>query len=153
MSTELATRSEIGSAVERKKTGPVRRPILDRFLDFVSPEPNTGCWLWTGATSKCGYGRFGVGKHQGGMVPAHRVSFALFHSVFDSALEVAHRCDVRICVNPEHLWLATHQENMADMKRKGRMKNGRSYGDRNGSRTKPESRPRGDNHWTRRKAS
>ena len=120
-------------------------------MNFVSPEPMSGCWLWTGCGSLCGYGRFGAGGHYGGLIPAHRQAWMLFRGPIPDGLEVAHKCDVRWCVNPDHLWLATHAENMADMLAKGRRKDGPVYGDRNGSRTRPDRRPRGDNHWTRRR--
>lgn len=133
------------------KTGPKARSLLDRFMDKVSPEPNTGCWLWIGALSLCGYSRIGLGGHQGGMRPGHRIAWLLFRGEIPDGFEVAHKCDVRICVNPQHLWLATHADNMADMIRKGRHRAGSAFGDRNGSRTHPERRPRGDDHWTRRR--
>jgi hypothetical protein len=133
-------------------TGPKPRPALDRFMAFVSPDIATGCWLWTGARSRCGYGRFALkGGHAGGLAPAHRAAWLLFRGDIPAGLEVAHACDVRLCVNPAHLWVATHAENMADMLRKGRKGDSRVFGDRNGSRTKPERRPRGAAHWTHRR--
>lgn len=135
--------------VTRNKTGPKPRPIAERFMDKVIPEALSGCWLWDGAVSKCGYGRFGVGGHNGKLRPAHRVSWEIHNGTIPEGLEVAHRCDVRICVNPAHLWLATHAENMADMIAKCRYRPGPVFGDRNGSRTRPDRRPRGDQHWTR----
>ena len=96
-----------------------RTPILDRFWDKVCPEPNTGCWLWTGETKK-GYGRISTGGREGRLIAAHRLSWTLFKSPVDATLEVCHRCDVRRCVNPDHLFLGTHGDNMRDMIRKGR---------------------------------
>ena len=131
-------------------SGPARKPLLERFMAFVFPEPMSGCWLWNGAATRCGYGRIALGGHSGGLAAAHRVAWQLFRGDIPSDREVAHRCDVRACVNPDHLWLASHAENMADMMRKGRYRPGPVFGDRNGSRTRPDRRPRGDNHWTRR---
>lgn len=117
------------------------------------PEPNCGCWLWSGSTSEGGYGQINL---YGRMYIAPRLS----HLVFKGApghLFVCHSCDLPACVNPDHLWLGTHAENMADMVAKGRHTVPRgdehfarrapdrmARGDRNGSRLYPERRPRGE---------
>ena len=88
-----------------------------KFFDKVIPVTESGCWLWNGAVSNRGYGNFGIGRKT---FLAHRTSFELFSGPIPRPLWVLHRCDVRSCVNPAHLFLATHKENMADMSRKGR---------------------------------
>jgi hypothetical protein len=100
----------------------VPRPTLELFERHVSPCPNTGCWIWTGALDQQGYGRLGVNRSA---QRAHRVSFELFVGPIPPGVgyhgtEVCHRCDTPHCVNPQHLFLGAHRENMADMLAKGR---------------------------------
>lgn len=90
----------------------------ERFAKHVIPEPNSGCWLWTGSLNSRGYGNF---KVAGKVRSAHRVAFEIEHSTsIPSESSVCHRCDNPGCVNPEHLFLGTHQDNMLDRQRKGR---------------------------------
>lgn len=98
------------------------RSILERFEAYVSPEPNTGCWLWTGALRN-GYGVIGLGAKWLGIDYAHRVSWLMFRglTLITIGFELCHRCDMRSCVNPDHLFLGTRSENIDDAKKKGRL--------------------------------
>ena len=77
---------------------------LPRFMDLVSPEPNSGCWLWTGAVSQ-GYGRFHLPPHQ--MVRAHRWIWEHENGPIPGGMLLDHRCRVPSCVNPRHLRVVT----------------------------------------------
>lgn len=71
--------------------------------------------------TRCGYGRISIrvnGKTQ--KVRAHKYAYTLFHDEEIADRFVLHKCDTPLCVNPNHLFLGTHDENMADMKAKGR---------------------------------
>lgn len=92
---------------------------MQRFFDKVTYEPNSGCWLWTAcAETGAGYGMFAGFP---GDKRTHRISYRLHHGEIPPGLLVCHRCDVRTCVNPEHLFLGTHKDNMQDCSRKGRI--------------------------------
>lgn len=99
------------------------------------------CWLWTANSGRRGYGRFG---YNGRTQQAHRVAWQLTHGPIKDGLCVCHSCDVPACVNPAHLWLGTQDENVSDRDKKGRHFS--PTGERHGSRTQPESRPRGEAH-------
>lgn len=80
-----------------------------RFWDKVSPETNTGCWLWTAYANKCEYGVFRWNHRS---VLAHRVAYESLVCAVPEGLELDHLCRVRCCVNPDHLEPVTHAENV-----------------------------------------
>jgi hypothetical protein len=82
--------------------------VNERFMKFVSPEPNSGCWLWTGCLNSKGYGRFSFG---GVVQNAHRVAYQLFRGSIPESLHIDHLCRVRCCVNPDHLEPVTPLDN------------------------------------------
>ena len=91
--------------------------MMDRFWSKVNTEAPGGCWEWTAAKLKTGYGRF---KFSGKPALAHRVSYELVYGEFDKTKQVIHSCDNPSCVKPDHLRLGTIQENMQDRGDRGR---------------------------------
>lgn len=88
-----------------------------QYESGVTPEPNTGCWLWDAMDNGRGYGVLLV---DGKRTYAHRYSYAFFKGPIPEGMFVLHACDTPQCSNPEHLFLGTHEDNMRDMKEKGR---------------------------------
>lgn len=95
--------------------GPKPRPLADRFWESVAR--SAGCWLWRRGPSPR-YGKLSIGAS--GFVSAHRLSWQLHYGVIPAGLCVLHRCDQPLCVRPDHLFIGTHAENVADRHRKGR---------------------------------
>lgn len=91
-----------------------------RFESKVSPEPNTGCWLWAGALG--GEGNYGYLVVDGENVRAHVAAFFLAHGRWPTK-HTLHTCDVTHCVNPAHLYEGTPMDNTNDRIRRGRARN------------------------------
>src|ERR1700759_2409142 len=97
---------------------------IDRFHKAYFQAPS-GCWLWLFAIGHDGYGIFKVGVKN---IRAHRFSYETFIGPIAKGMLVLHKCDVRNCVNPDHLWSGTSAQNSLDMRLKGRSKCGETNG-------------------------
>lgn len=96
----------------------IGRPPVDPIAVFWSKVRKTDtCWLWTGAKFKTGYGVCNVRRK---VRTAHRYSYEINVGPLPPGLCVCHHCDTRFCIRPEHLFLGTYKENVADMNAKGR---------------------------------
>lgn len=98
------------------KTGRKPIPIENRFWKYVNKTET--CWNWTGHTIGGGYGAIRV---NGVNRVAHRVSWELANGEIPNGLLVCHKCDNRVCVRPDHLFIGTQSDNILDCSRKGRM--------------------------------
>lgn len=85
------------------------KTLLERFEEKVMVDPNSGCWLWTGAVAPNGYGIF---KGMEKLENAHRSSYKMHVGEIPAGLNLDHLCRVRSCVNPAHLEPVTHAENV-----------------------------------------
>jgi hypothetical protein len=88
-----------------------KTPVIDRFLAKVSPDPNSGCWLWMASCNQWGYGHFKLTKTK--PIGAHVFAYRHYVGPIPEGLELDHLCRVRCCCNPRHLEAVTHQENCA----------------------------------------
>lgn len=91
--------------------------ILEMFLDKINFKGPNGCHLWIAALSPIGYGRFQVKRKS---IYAHRFSYLLHKGLIPKGICVLHKCDIRNCVNPDHLFLGTYKDNTQDMIKKQR---------------------------------
>ena len=101
-----------------KAVGRPPKPLIDRFTSKFIPVPESGCWLWAGASDLDGYGF--IKRKDGKQLRAHRVAYEHFNGEIPEGYYVLHKCDVPCCVNPNHLWVGTNQENMDDKVSKDR---------------------------------
>ena len=99
------------------------KPIADRFWIKVDKSIASGCWEWQSAIRGNGYGAFFTHLIEEGRKchGAHRYSWMLANGPIPDGLWVLHKCDNRICVNPDHLFLGDRTDNMRDCAQKGRV--------------------------------
>lgn len=101
----------------RKKND--RKPVAERFWAKVERRGADECWPWLGLLNRAGYGKFQFATNKPRL--AHRVALHLESGVdLDADYVVLHRCDNPRCVNPKHLSIGTHADNVKDMALKGR---------------------------------
>lgn len=121
---------ELARAASPKLIGRPPTPVAEKFWRNVKRSDT--CWLWTAGRFENGYGQFSAPEFS--ETRAHRVSYRLSVGPIPEDLYVCHSCDVKLCVNPAHLWLGTNQDNQLDALAKGRL-----------------HPPSGDQHYRRRK--
>ena len=100
-------------------------PPIERIQSGVEIDSDTGCWVWQGAKKGkyMQYGHLTVGSRTDGSrrtMSAHRYSYEIYNGKIPNGLFVLHKCDNPPCVNPDHLFLGTHQDNVDDREKKGR---------------------------------
>ena len=95
------------------------QPLSERFWGKVTKTET--CWTWNASQDQYGYGRF---TFDGSNKRANRMAWLLTYGEIPGGMQVLHRCDNAACVNPDHLYLGTHADNMSDMVKRGRSSRG-----------------------------
>lgn len=86
--------------------------LEERFWRYVEKQPG-GCWIWTARINEKGYGHFMINSTS--PAKAHRISYQIHFGPIPDGMLVLHKCDNKACVNPSHLYLGTHHDNMNDI--------------------------------------
>lgn len=97
-------------------------PLEERLKSMATVNPKSGCWEWQGY-KRNGYGRTIIGSRKDGTrksVAAHRIAYEVWNGEIPEGYEVCHKCDNPSCINPDHLFVGTRQDNIDDRERKGR---------------------------------
>jgi len=106
----------------------LKAPFVERFWEKV--QKTDSCWMWTASKRYKGYGAF-IWKDKDGRIiqgRAHRFSWTIHKGDIPEGIFVLHHCDQPACVNPEHLFLGTNQDNVNDKMKKGRHVKAETYG-------------------------
>jgi hypothetical protein len=104
-------------------TAPYDEKLRRRFEKKFLPEPFSGCWLWMANTDGHPIGRnYGQIHILGRKRRAHHAAWRIYRGSIPSGLQVLHRCDTPLCVNPAHLFLGTPTDNLSDAEKKGRVR-------------------------------
>jgi hypothetical protein len=106
--------------------GAKHAPAIERFHRFYTVSKITDCWEWKGFRDNEGYGRFGVTSRK--YCRAHQYQYEINNGPVPKGMVIMHTCDNPPCVNPHHLKIGTHQENMADKVSKNRQAKGHKNG-------------------------
>ncbi|MGE3341564.1 MAG: HNH endonuclease [Candidatus Altimarinota bacterium] len=101
---------------------------------------SSDCWVWQGPPNNSGYGSAQSPLNPSKVEGAHRISFQLSVGPIPSGKYVCHKCDNRLCVKPQHLFLGTQKENLEDCKRKGRLPSSEQLRERLGNQTGEHNR-------------
>ena len=135
---------------------PGEKSIEERFWSKV--RRTNRCWLWIGAVGTNGYGFIRIRDRRAKRPPkgipndfihlshilAHRLSYYIHHGSIPPGKIVCHHCNVKICVNPNHIYSGTYSDNAHDT-----IKSGKNIGKNHWARKHPEKVLRGNDHWTR----
>ena len=103
-----------------------RISIAQKLDQYSIKIPESGCWIWNGSVTNHGYGRLTFGAKQ--VISAHRASYEHKHGSIPAGMLALHHCDVKCCVNPDHIFLGSQQDNMTDKVCKNRQAKGNKHG-------------------------